>query len=92
MSEDHITTIATRPNGRTRAGRTSSAKPALSKKDRLEALLSRPKGATIVQLEQSLGWQAHTVRAAISRLRKGGAEVSLDRSGKTPAYRLATGA
>ncbi len=41
-----------------------------SKKARLEGLLSRPRGATMGQLQKALGWQPHTVRAAISRLRK----------------------
>ena len=63
-------------------------KPTESKKARLQALLARPKGATLAQLEQDLGWQPHTVRAAISGLRKGGAEVTLDRDGKVPSYRI----
>ena len=64
-------------------------RPATSKKARLEALLKRRKGATMAQLERSLGWQPHTVRAAISRLRTGGAKVTLDQSGKTPTHRIA---
>lgn len=59
-----------------------------SKKARLERLLNRPRGATIGQLQKALGWQPHTIRAAISRLRKSGADVTLDRSGRTPAYRI----
>ena len=59
-----------------------------SKTARLEAMLRRPKGATQKQLEASLGWQPHTVRDAISRLRKAGAEVTLDRSVRTPTYRI----
>ena len=62
--------------------------PGKSKKARLEGLLSRPRGATIGQLQSALGWQPHTIRAAISRLRKDGTEVILDRSGRTPAYRI----
>lgn len=67
---------------------TATTQPKLSKKARLESMLRRPRGATQKQLETSLGWQPHTVRAAISRLRKEGADVLLDRSGKTPAYRV----
>lgn len=59
-----------------------------SKKARLERLLNRPRGATIGQLQRTLGWQPHTIRAAISRLRKSGADVTLDRRSKTPAYRI----
>ena len=69
---------------------TQTARPIAgkSKRARLEGLLSRPRGATIGQLQKALAWEPHTIRAAISRLRKDGAEVSLDRSGKTPSYRM----
>lgn len=66
----------------------ATAKPKPSKKARLETMLSRPRGATQNQLEKALGWQSHSVRAAISVLRKGGIEVTLDRSGRTPTYRI----
>ena len=67
---------------------TATTQPKLSKKARLESMLRRPRGATHKQLEKGLGWQPHTVRAAISRLRKEGADVLLDRSTKTPSYRI----
>ena len=72
---------------------TQTAKTAAgrSKKARLERLLGRPRGATIAHLQKTFGWQPHTVRAAISRLRKSGTEVTLDRNGKTPAYRISAG-
>ena len=43
-----------------------------SKKGRLIQLLSNPKGARVLSLCKSLGWQKHTVRAAISGLRTAG--------------------
>ena len=61
-----------------------------SKKARLVGLLGRPRGATNGQLQKALDWQPHTIRAAISRLKKDGTEITLDRSGKTPAYRIDT--
>ena len=69
---------------------TQTAKPIAgkSKRARLEGFLSRPRGATIGQLQKALGWQPHTIRAAISRLRKSGADVTLDRGGRTPTYRI----
>ena len=72
---------------------TQTAKTATggSKKARLERLLGRPRGATIAHLQKTLGWQPHTVRAAISCLRKSGTEITLDRSGKTSAYRIRAG-
>ena len=69
----------------TQTGKTA---PSKSKKARLVGLLGRPRGATIGQLQKALDWQPHTIRAAISRLRKDGTEITLDRSGKTPAYRI----
>lgn len=69
----------------TQTGKTAASK---TKKARLVGLLGRPRGATVGQLQKALDWQPHTIRAAISRLRKDGTEITLDRSGKTPAYRI----
>lgn len=74
-----------------RSARRKGAPGTPPKAARLEAMLRRPKGATQKQLEASFGWQPHTVRAAISRLRKAGAEVTLDRSARTPTYRIDSG-
>jgi len=52
----------------------------VSKQAKLIRLLSRPAGSTIRQLEQGLGWQAHTVRAAICRLRKTGTAIETGKS------------
>ena len=84
---DQETTASVEPRSATR--RAVSGKP--SKTARLEAMLCRPKGATQKQLEAHFGWQPHTVRAAISRLRKTGAVVTLDRSLRTPTYRIDSG-
>ncbi|MCI5073967.1 DUF3489 domain-containing protein [Oricola sp.] len=56
---------------------------AKSKKDQLVALLSKPNGARISVIVERLGWQAHTVRAALSGLRKQGVEVAMSKSPKT---------
>lgn len=68
---------------------TLSAKPAATKKAKLEALLARARGATLAQLQKELGWQPHTVRAAISGLRKAGHSVELEEKNGRKAYRLA---
>ncbi|WP_349363821.1 MAG: DUF3489 domain-containing protein [Roseitalea porphyridii] len=48
-----------------------ASKPTVkSKKDELVTLLSKPNGARISVIVERLGWQAHTVRAALSGLRK----------------------
>jgi hypothetical protein len=54
-----------------------------SKKDQLVALLSKPNGARVSVIVQRLAWQAHTVRAALSGLRKQGFEIATSKSSKT---------
>jgi predicted ArsR family transcriptional regulator len=38
----------------------------------VKRLLSRKSGATLAALQKATGWQAHSVRAALSTLRKSG--------------------
>ena len=83
MRDQHLN-ASLEPGRATRRGAPGGS----SKTARLEAMLRRPKGATQKQLQASLGWRPHTIRAAISRLRKAGAVVTLDRSVRTPAYRI----
>ena len=73
---------------RKRAPKTPSTVVA-TKKAKLEELLVRKRGATLAQLQQELGWQPHTVRAAISRLRKAGHTIDLKETNGRKAYRLA---
>lgn len=56
---------------------------AKSKKEQLVALLSKPSGARISVIMERLGWQAQTVRAALSGLRKQGVEIATSKSPKT---------
>ncbi len=65
--------------------------PGRPKSDTLRRLLSRRHGAAVAQLQKQLGWQPHTVCAAISRLRSSGLSVELDRSGKVARYRVVSG-
>ncbi len=57
-------------------------------------LLRRPKGASLVRLQKATDWQAHSIRAALTGLRKKGHEI--ERSGKdtkgATVYRIAKGA
>lgn len=72
-----------KPERGKRATRSSSPKPDKSKKDQLIALLSKPNGARVSVLVDRLGWQAHTVRAALSGLRKQGLGITTSKSTKT---------
>lgn len=60
---DQATRLAKRP-----------AKP--TKKSRLIKLLSRKRGCGIDVMMKELGWQAHTIRAAITRLKQEGHEIT----------------
>jgi hypothetical protein len=47
-----------------------------TKRDAIAKLLARPQGATVEQLQKVTGWQPHSVRAALTRLRHEAYEVS----------------
>jgi hypothetical protein len=70
----------------------SNARPAVrpgTKQALLVDLLRRPEGATIAEIQQATGWQAHTTRAAITGLRKKSFGVaSAPRPDGMRAYRL----
>ncbi len=53
-----------------------------SKTQIITKLLGRKNGASMADLQSATGWQVHSIRAAISRLRKKGVTVSLSRSAK----------
>lgn len=74
-----------KPTGRARA-----RKPATTKATQLVELLSRSAGADLETMSRKLGWQAHTTRAALSRLRKAGYAISSEKpaGGKASRYRI----
>ncbi len=62
---------------------------------RVQTMLSRPSGATIDALCKATGWQAHSVRAALTGLRKAGHEVErseADGKDGKPIYRIVVAA
>lgn len=72
-------------------GRTGGTR--LTKSDRLIKLLRSRSGSDIVTLSTKLGWQAHSTRAALSRLRKAGHMIEKLPSRKQGAgarYRIAS--
>ncbi|PLX36794.1 MAG: hypothetical protein C0606_13365 [Hyphomicrobiales bacterium] len=65
--------------------------PRQTKTSRLIGMLRRKNGTSAAGIGRALGWQPHTVRAAISGLRKAGysvatAKAAKDRAG--PTYRI----
>ena len=66
-------------------------KPKQTKIARVQGMLERPSGATVEALCKTTGWQAHSVRAALTGLRKAGHVIErTDGEGKTgkPVYRI----
>lgn len=58
---------------------------------RVQRMLERRSGATLQALCEETGWQAHSVRAALARLRKNGHVIDRQAAtGKvgTPVYRI----
>ena len=49
-----------------------------SKIDKVAKLINRKSGATMEQIQMLTGWQPHSIRAAISGLRKRGITVTLN--------------
>jgi len=84
QSEVAQSVAASKPGQASGASRSGASKSvAKSTHDKLIALLSKPNGARISVIIGRLGWQAHTVRAAVSGLRKRGFEVATSKSAKT---------
>src|SRR5437868_1983065 len=67
-----------------RPARARSAR--LSKKAAIVALLERPNRAAIRDLTKETGWQAHSVRAALTGLRKQGKELVRDKDAAGVTY------
>jgi Protein of unknown function (DUF3489) len=83
-------------SGRTDLGagsvRDADQPPAGTKRAKLIGMLERPEGASVAEIGQRLGWLPHTVRAAITGLRKAGREVRRSKNADDRSvYRLASG-
>ena len=64
------------------------AKP--TKIETILKLLRRSNGASIAQLQKATGWQPHSVRAALTGLRKKGHNIERDKDTKgVTRYRIA---
>lgn len=96
MTANPSTSIGTRkPTRKSKASKTpgpsSGAKPAApkqpSKQDRLTAMLLRDEGATLDRMVESTGWLPHTVRAALTGLKKKGYGITSDKVDGLRTYR-----
>jgi len=60
-----------------------------SKAERLLDLLRTGTGASLEEMTEATGWQAHTVRAAMTGLRKKGHAITRHVEGNTTVWRIA---
>lgn len=59
-----------------------------SKKGAIEALIRRPEGSAMSELIAATGWQKHSVRSALTLLRKAGCTITCEHTDTATRYRL----
>lgn len=64
-------------------------KKATTKAAMVTKILSREKGATLLEMSKATGWQAHSCRAFLTGLRKKGDILKEQRSDGQLSYRIA---
>ncbi len=65
----------------------------LTKTATIFKFLRRPKGATIAELQKAVGWKDHSIRAALTGLRKKDHDIQRDKNAKgVTVYRISKGA
>ncbi len=71
---------------RNRQGDASKENTPSGKAGTILGLLSRPKGAKITELQKATGWQAHSIRAALTGLRKRGITIARSQDDGATVY------
>jgi hypothetical protein len=66
--------------------------PRQTKAALLRAMLAEPGGTSLPALMAATGWQAHTLRAALTGLRKAGHDITRHRDGDVSVYAIGPGA
>lgn len=74
------------------AGTTTGTRPRETKIGKVITLLRRKQGATIDQIVNATGWQAHTARAAMTGLRKKGHIIERKQVDGSSHYRITASA
>ena len=91
MAQPNMPKSADRKNNRPRKPatvQTATANRKSSKREQLRVKLEPRNGASLKEIEQAFDWQPHTVRAAISGLRKAGHEVQREAKEEGAVYRI----
>jgi hypothetical protein len=71
----------------TRVETVATAQKTITKREQLAALLMRDQGATIDQMREATEWLPHTVRAALTGLKKLGYAIDSDKVDGLRTYR-----
>lgn len=74
-----------------KVAKTKTTSPSVSKRDRCVALLRREGGASIAEIVEATGWQAHSARAMLTGLRKQGYEVNKTKADGVTRYAVTAG-
>lgn len=61
-----------------------------SKKGAIEALIRRPEGSVMSELIAATGWQRHSIRSALTLLRKARCTINCEHTKEATHYRLVT--
>lgn len=89
MSTTQRKTVRTRRTARPKVEPPAASTKAPSKLDRVEALLKRTEGASILELMELTGWQQHSVRGAMAgALKKRGLIITSAKVGEERRYRV----
>ncbi len=70
-----------------RPGNASPSGAPRGKAGTILALLKRPEGAPLADLERATGWQPHSIRAALTGLRKRGITITRSKDDEVTIYR-----
>ena len=81
------TKTASKPKNRPTARKVGRKGARRTKASIILDLLKRPKGATVADLQKATGWQAHSIRAAITGLRKRGITITRSQDDSVTVYR-----
>ncbi len=82
-----------KPVTRSTARKSGSKAKSQTKAGAILSQLARPNGASIAHLRKATGWQAHSIRATLTGLRKQGHDVRRSKNAKgVTMYRVAKGA
>lgn len=80
---------ALKPSSGAKAGKLAKKERSPRKIGAVISLLEREQGATLAEMVEATGWLPHTIRAALTGLKKKGHTVTKDKRDDVTCYRIA---